>query len=69
MLNCSGLCRNKVLHRHVRQLTNNNVLGNLAMRDLYNRAIQKLLLVDLAKTQYTRDDEEPYFCINVEQHR
>ena len=31
------------------------------MRDLNNRAIQELLLVDLAKTQYTRDDEKPYF--------
>ena len=39
------------------------------MCDLNNRAIQELLLVDLAKTQYTRDDEEPYFCINVDQHR
>ena len=39
------------------------------MRDLNNRAIQELQLVDLAKIQYTRDDEEPYFCINVDQHR
>ena len=29
-------------------------------------AIKELLLVDLAKTQYTRDDEEPYFCMNVD---
>ena len=31
--------------------------------------IQELLLADLAKTQYTRDDEEPYLCINLDQHR
>ena len=36
-----------------------NVLGTLAIRDLNNWVIQELLLVDLAKTQYTRDDEEP----------
>ena len=37
-------------------------LGKLAIRDLNNGAIQELLLVDLVKTQYTRDDdEEPYF--------
>ena len=39
------------------------------MHDLNNRVIQEFLLVDLAKTQCTRDDEEPYFCINVDQHR
>ena len=27
-----------------------------------NRVIQELLLVDLGKTQYTLDDEEPYFA-------
>ena len=36
-----------------------NVLGTLAIRDLNNWVIQELPLVDLAKTQYTRDDEEP----------
>ena len=41
----------------------------LAIRDLNNRVIQEFLLVDLAKTQYTLDDEEPYFCTNVNQHR
>ena len=41
----------------------------LAIRALKNGLIQELLLVDLAKTQYTRDDEEPYFCINFDQHR
>ena len=50
-------------------LTNNNVLGKLAIRDLNNSAIQEFLLVDLAKIQYTPDDEEPYFCTNVDQHR
>ena len=34
----------------------------LAIRNLNNWAIQELLLVDLAKTQYARDDEGPYFC-------
>ena len=41
-------------------LTNSNVLGKLAIRDLNNWVIQELLLADLAKTQYTRDDEGPY---------
>ena len=31
--------------------------------------IQELLLTDLAKTQYTRDDEGPYSRINLDQHR
>ena len=31
--------------------------------------IQELLLADLAKTQYTRDDEGPYSRINLDQHR
>ena len=39
------------------------------MRDLNIWVIQELLLVDLAKAQYTRDSEEPYFCINLDQHR
>ena len=30
--------------------------------------IQELLLADLAKTQYTRDDEGPYSRINLDQH-
>ena len=38
-----------------------NVLGTLAIRDLNNWVIQELLLVNLAKTQYTRDDEGPLF--------
>ena len=33
------------------QLTNNNVLGMLAIPNLNNWVIQELLLVDLAKTQ------------------
>ena len=31
--------------------------------------LQELLLVNLAKTQYARDDEEPYSCIKLDQHR
>ena len=42
-------------------LTNSNVLGTLAIRDLNNWVIQELLLADLAKTQYTRNDEGPLF--------
>ena len=45
------------------KLTNNNVLGKLAICDINNWAIQELLLVDLAKTQYKRDNKEPHFCI------
>ena len=41
----------------------------LAIRNLNNRMIQELLLVDLAKTQYTRDDKGPYLCINLDQDR
>ena len=48
---------------------NNNVLGKLAIRDLNNRVIQEFLLVDLAKTQYPPDNEEPYFRKNVDHHR
>ena len=46
------------------QLTNSNVLGIFAIRNLNNWVIhdQELLLVDLAKTQYTRDAEGPYFA-------
>ena len=50
-------------------LTNSNVLGKLAIRDLNNWVIQELLLADLAKTQYTRDDEGPHSCINLDQQR
>ena len=39
-------------------LTNTNVVGKLDIRDMNNWAIQVLLLVDLAETQYARDDEE-----------
>ena len=50
-------------------LTNqSNILGKLAIRGLNNWAIQELLLADLAKTQYTRDDEGPYSRINLDQH-
>ena len=44
-------------------LTNSNVLGKLNIWK-----IQELLLADLAKTQYTRDDEiRPYSRINLDQ--
>ena len=43
-------------------LTNSNVLGKLNIWE-----IQELLLADLAKTQYTRDDERPYSRINLDQ--
>ena len=36
---------------------------------LNNWVIQQLLLADLGKTQYTRDDEGPYSRINLDQHR
>ena len=48
------------------QLTNSNVLGKLTIRDLNNWVIQELLMADLAKTQYTRDDEGLYSRINLE---
>ena len=51
------------------QLTNSNVLGKLTIRDLNNWVIQELLLVDLAKTQYTRGDEGPCSRINLDQDR
>jgi hypothetical protein len=41
------------------QLTNSNVLGKLHIRDSNNRENWKLLLVDLAKIQYTSDGERP----------
>ena len=41
----------------------------LFIRDFNNLVIQEFLLVDLAKAQYIRDDEGPYFCINIDQHR
>ena len=31
--------------------------------------IQELLLADLAKAQYTRDDKGPYSRINLDEHR
>ena len=38
--------------------------------EILNRwVIQALLLVDSAKTQYTRDDEGPYFCVHLDQHK
>ena len=43
-------------------LTNSNVLGKLNISE-----IQELLLADLAKTQYTRDDERPYSRISLDQ--
>ena len=39
------------------------------IRDVNNWVIQELLLADLAKTQYTCDDEGPYSRINLDQHR
>ena len=51
------------------QLTNGNVLGKLAIRYFNNWVIQELLLTDMAKTQYTRDDEGPHSRINLGQHR
>ena len=51
------------------QLTSSNILGKLAIHDLNNWVIQELLMVDLAKTQYTCDDEGPYSRINLDQHR
>ena len=43
------------VYRTFSQLTNSNVLGKLPTHDLNNRENWKLLLVDLAKIQYTRD--------------
>ena len=57
-----------LVYAEIRSYIVTYVLGKLAIRDLNNRAIEELLLVNLAKT-ITRDDEEPYFFINVEQHR
>ena len=37
-----------------------SVLAKLAIRDLNIWVIQELLLVDLAKTQYIRNDEGPH---------
>ena len=34
----------------------------LTIRNLNNWVIQELLLLDLAKTQYARDNEGPYFA-------
>ena len=42
--------------------------GNKVLRR-HVRLVFLPTLADLAKTQYTRDDEEPYFCKNVDQHR
>ena len=42
------------------------IVGKLEISDLNNSAIQELLLVDLAKTQPTRDDEGLYFCIKFD---
>ena len=42
------------------QLTNSNVLGKLPIRDSNNRINWKLLLVELAQIQHTRDNERPY---------
>jgi hypothetical protein len=42
------------------QLTNGNVFGKLPIRDSNNRVNWMLLLVDMAKIQYTRDGERPY---------
>ena len=45
-------------------LTNNDVVVKLAIRDMNNRVIEEFLLVDLAKTQYTRDDYKTNYSIN-----
>jgi hypothetical protein len=42
------------------QLSNSNVLGKLPIRDSNYWVNWKLLLVDWAKIQYTRDGERPY---------
>ena len=58
---------NNVLHCHIliycifALLTNSNIIGKLAIRDLSNWVIQELLLVFLAKTQYARYDKGPNF--------
>ena len=49
-------------------LTNTNVLGMFAKWTMGQFKLE-FLLVDLVKTQYTRDDEEPYFCTKVDQQR
>ena len=35
----------------------------------FRKVSQELLLADLAKTQYTRDDKGPYSCMNLNQVR
>ena len=52
-----------------RVLSGPTVYSLYYVRDLNNWVIQELLFADLAKTQYTRDDQGPYFCINLDQHR
>ena len=44
--------------------------GFVSPLEILNRwVIQALLLVDSAKTQYTRDNEGPYFCVHLDQHK
>ena len=44
------------------KLTNANVLGKSNIRDMNSWAIHELLHVNLAKIQYTRDDEGYIFA-------
>ena len=57
-------CRNEDFRCHLLIVFLPNVSGKLAIHGLNYWVIQELLLVDLAKTQYTRDDEGSYFCTN-----
>ena len=72
---CFCLCRNENFHHHVLivHLPNSaivsKVLEKFTIRDINNWVIQELLLADLAKPQYTRDEEGPYSYINLDQHR
>ena len=58
---CSMLSSSSRAYCILAQLTNSNVLGKFfrkAIRHLNNWIIQELVLADLTKTQYTRDDED-----------
>ena len=41
----------------------------MAIPNFNKWVVQELLCADLAKTQYTSDNDGSYFCINVNQHR
>jgi hypothetical protein len=47
------------------QPANSNGFVQLPIHDFNNRTFWTFLLVDLRKIQYARDDERPYFCINL----